>query len=334
MSRGKRLSVCMLIDAWFPFVGGGQVHVKNLIKYLEVEEPVKVTLFHSPHHHVLIRALWTLWVIPQVVAHHLKAPFQLIHAHAFAAGLPGKTLSSLLRLPVVYTVHGSHLMDTKTRGVKAWGERFLLTKISYSHQISVTRSFAKYDNVNKNISIIRNGADIEAFNKVKAKKNKQFTLLYVGRDHPTKGLPILRQAFAQVKNQYPKIKLKLVTHGKITGKALIKEYKKAHAFILPSLVEGQPIAILEAWAAKLPVIATRTAGVKEIATHGKNALLIAPDNINALKKAITKLMKMKVSQRDKLTASGYKGVKQKYTWRHIAGQTYHIYLEVKKKHRQ
>lgn len=321
----KPLHVCILIDAWEPFIGGAQVHVKALLKYLPAHN-VKITLFHSPHHHIIIRALWCLWVIPQVLLTTRHVPFTLIHAHAFSAGIPAKILSFLLHIPAVFTVHGSHLMDTSQTGLKAWLEKILLTRIPYSHQISVTKSFLNYPNVNKNISVIPNGVDIQAINKVKAKKNKYFTLLYVGRDHPTKGLSILKSAFKQVKARYPKVQLKLIT-GQLTGTELIKAYKRSHAFVLPSLVEGQPLVLLEAWAAKLPVIATKTAGVSELATHNRNALLIDPGNQAQLTQAIIKLYKMSPNQRKKLALAGYR-LAQKLTWEKTAAQTTAVYAQI------
>ena len=81
----------MLIDAWDPFIGGAQIHVKALLKYFP--HHIKVHLFHAPHPNIIIRALWCLWVIPQVWFYQPK--FDLIHAHAFVAGIPAKILSLL-----------------------------------------------------------------------------------------------------------------------------------------------------------------------------------------------------------------------------------------------
>lgn len=321
----KPLHVCMLIDAWDPFIGGAQIHVKALLKYFP--HHIKVHLFHAPHPNIFTRALWCLFVIPQVILYAIGyKPLALIHAHAFAAGIPAKILSFLLGVPVVYTVHGSHLMDAHVPGLKAWLEKLLLTRISYTRQISVTQTFLQYPNVNKNISVINNGVDIQAFNKVKTKKNKKFTLLYVGRDHPSKGLSILRQAFSVAQSQYPQLKLRLVT-GNINYNQVIIEYKRAHAFVLPSLVEGQPLVLLEAWAAQLPVIATKTAGVLELAQPGQNAILVDPGNASQLTQAIIKLYRMNPSQRLKLARSGYR-IARKLSWEKTASQTAAVYEQI------
>lgn len=318
------IRVCMLIDAWYPFVGGGQVHVRSLIKHLK-RHRVQVDLFHSPHPHLLVRSLWLFWVIPQVIYYHSKKPYALIHAHAFAPGIPGKILSMVLRLPVFFTVHGSHLMDRQKKDFKAVGERILLTKIRYTHQITVTKSFTKYSNVNKNISVISNGVDIKEFDSVNTQKDKIFTLLFVGRDHPDKGLPALKSAFAAVSAKISPAKLRIVINGKLTGKKLIKAYKKAHAFVLPSLAEGQPLTILEAWAAKLPVVATATAGVKELATNNYDSIIVSPGNQHQLEDALIKIRRLPQDERRLLGQRGYQKVKSQFTWDKIATQTATLY---------
>jgi len=322
-----KLHVCMLIDTWFPFVGGGQIHVKNLTKALNKRFPdIKIKLFHSPNHNIIIRSVWNLWVIFQVILSHRKEPFNIIHAHAFSAGLPGKILSTLVNIPVVFTVHGSHLMDQNQSTLKSFLENFLLTKISYTHQITVNKSFTKYPNVN-NISVISNGVDIEAFNKIKAKKNKNITLLYVGRNHPTKGIKILKSAFTNIIQNYPNLQLQLITDGKTQGDVLIRAYKKAHIFVLPSLVEGQPLVLFEAWAAKLPVVVTATAGVKEVVTADKDVILAEPGSVSSLTKALNKAISMSADNLHQLAKNGYKKAAEQYTWDNVATSTYKVYLK-------
>ena len=87
------------------------------------------------------------------------------------------------------------------------------------------------------------------------------------------------------------------------------------------------MSLLEAWAAKLPVIATKTAGVLELAQHGKNAILVDPGNESQLTQAIIKLYRMNPSQRFKLARSGYRIARQ-LSWGKTASQTAALYEQI------
>jgi glycosyltransferase involved in cell wall biosynthesis len=67
-------------------------------------------------------------------------------------------------------------------------------------------------------------------------------------------------------------------------------YSIADVFVLPSLSEGSPNALLEAMAAGLPIVATDVGGVPEIAADGVNALLVPPRDRDALARAVKTLL--------------------------------------------
>jgi len=67
-------------------------------------------------------------------------------------------------------------------------------------------------------------------------------------------------------------------------------WAKAHVAILPSRREGLPKSLLEATACGRPLIASDVPGCREIARHGVNALLVPPDDPEALAHAIATLM--------------------------------------------
>jgi glycosyltransferase involved in cell wall biosynthesis len=66
--------------------------------------------------------------------------------------------------------------------------------------------------------------------------------------------------------------------------------RAARIFVLPSRAEGLPMALLEAMAAGKPIIATAVGGVPEALEHGKEALLVPPENPRALMGAIKMLL--------------------------------------------
>ena len=61
-------------------------------------------------------------------------------------------------------------------------------------------------------------------------------------------------------------------------------------FVLPSLSEGMPLALLEAMAAGVPAIATRVGGTTEVIDDGRTGTLVAPGDSRVLAAAITTLL--------------------------------------------
>lgn len=77
--------------------------------------------------------------------------------------------------------------------------------------------------------------------------------------------------------------------------SLRKEYQKANIFIFPSMetktgTEGFGIALLEAMAYKLPIIASRTGGIMEVIEYGRCGICVNPGDSDEIKVAILKLV--------------------------------------------
>ncbi|MBI2676581.1 MAG: glycosyltransferase family 4 protein [Candidatus Yanofskybacteria bacterium] len=69
------------------------------------------------------------------------------------------------------------------------------------------------------------------------------------------------------------------------------QYLKAFdVFVLPSVKEGFPWSLLEAMAAKLPIVATSVGAIPEVMESGKNGLLVAPKNPKAIADSITTIL--------------------------------------------
>jgi glycosyltransferase involved in cell wall biosynthesis len=65
---------------------------------------------------------------------------------------------------------------------------------------------------------------------------------------------------------------------------------KASIFVLPSHVEGQPISILEAMAAAIPVVASRVGAIPTMIESGQSGFLVEPGDIDGLARAIDRLL--------------------------------------------
>lgn len=66
--------------------------------------------------------------------------------------------------------------------------------------------------------------------------------------------------------------------------------RDVHLFVLPSLTEGLPNALLEALSAARPVVATSVGGVPEIVSSGETGLLVSPGNSDQLADAMIELL--------------------------------------------
>ena len=288
------------------------------------------------------RISWIFQIIRLVISAHRKNPYSIIYAHAYSAGIPAKILRTLLRIPTVFTVHGCNNLDLRPWSVIGILERILLTRLKYDAEISVSHHFLNYPNVNC-VYVIPNGITKPDFRMFKKPHPSKFTLLWVGRFDTVKGLDILIQAFSIFSNKNRSARLLLVGEGperkrlealvknlslqklvqflgEKSGRDLAKIYNSANVFVLSSYSEGHPITLFEAWAARLPVIATRVGDIPVYLKHGVNGLLVQPGDIAGLVQMLEKAADSRTYQ---LGRAGFKTISP-YTWDASAQKVYTV----------
>jgi len=138
-------------------------------------------------------------------------------------------------------------------------------------------------------------------------------ILFVGRLAAIKGVPLLIDAFAELKKTHQDARLTLIGDGPdraelearaerlalgtsvtFTGylpqEGVSNVMEQADVFVLPSFAEGVPVVLMEAMASRLPVVATRVAGVQELVEHGMSGIVIPPGDRDALVAGMTSLL--------------------------------------------
>lgn len=93
-------------------------------------------------------------------------------------------------------------------------------------------------------------------------------------------------------------------------------YKAMDTFLLPSRSEGFSLALLEAAAAKLPLIASNIPGNDEFIEDGKNGLLFEVENPNQLVEKINKLAEDKALVKQ-LAENAYGKVMNNFLVKHL-----------------
>ena len=104
-------------------------------------------------------------------------------------------------------------------------------------------------------------------------------------------------------------------HGVVDRDALVAALQRADLFILPSLQEGLPLALLEAMACGLPVISTDVGGIPEILVHEKNALLVPPADVPSLAASLAHAIRDQ-SLRTRLGHAS-RQTAEEHTWRNM-----------------
>jgi glycosyltransferase involved in cell wall biosynthesis len=130
-------------------------------------------------------------------------------------------------------------------------------------------------------------------------------LLYVGRLAPEKGIQRLEAVLREV----PKTRLAIVGDGPartnlerefsgtptvftglLHGEDLAAAYASADAFLFPSTTETLGMAMLEALASGLPVVAARSGASREVVGEGENGLFYEANSSQALVAAVRRLL--------------------------------------------
>jgi glycosyltransferase involved in cell wall biosynthesis len=101
----------------------------------------------------------------------------------------------------------------------------------------------------------------------------------------------------------------VVRRGPVSQPELLEVLRDCHAFALACRVasdgdrDGIPNVLVEAMAAGVPVVSTRVSGIPELITDGRDGLLVAPDDVDALADALGRLA-TEPATRDRMAAAG------------------------------
>jgi glycosyltransferase involved in cell wall biosynthesis len=161
------------------------------------------------------------------------------------------------------------------------------------------------------IVVIPNGVDASRFRPVPAREHSHIRIVSAGSLTATKGVDVLIDAFAGLRQEHARLRLDIFGSGPLQESlhekavqlgtsvdvrfhgvvADIERYLDSSCiFVQPSLVEGMSNVILEAMAAGLPVVSTRTGAAAEIIQNGVNGLLVDAGSSEQIRDAILRIV--------------------------------------------
>ncbi len=293
-------------------------------------------------------------IMPSLFFHLLKVPKgSILHLHIAQAFTPEVVYlaAKIKQLPYIAHVH----LDVAPSGFFG----FLLLpykKIILRHVLQQATKIIcltetqkqtlkhQYDLPEYKLCVIPNGVGKEYFLKrLNIKNDKVAHVLFVGRLVAQKNLPLLLEAAKQLGN---KIQIDIVgkgelendlkgliikyglnnvrLHGPKFGKDLRAYYQKADLFILPSYKEGLSLALLEAMAAGLPVVAVSSEGMQNILGNG--GILVKKPTANNLASALQKLVSD--TQLRRQLSRNAKKIAEKYNWQTTTNHISQVYQEI------
>ncbi len=231
---------------------------------------------------------------------------RIAHVHMAARGsMYRKTLvvavAKAMRRPVVLHVHaGSGDIDAFVDRLGPLRRGILRATFAASDRVlSVSASSAatlRARLTDAEIIVVPNAPPEVVPNPPRPGREEVEILFLGGFDNPVKGGAVLVEALPALLQRCPRARVLLAGPGEspsslperarwggwLDEAAKDRAFKDADLFAMPSLSEGLPVALLEAMARGLPIVASRVGGVPEIATDGVDAVLIESGDPTAL----------------------------------------------------
>lgn len=237
-----------------------------------------------------------------------KQQIAILHTHGYKANIVGRIVGLLLRIKVIATYHNGDVGEGKLR---------LYTRIDelsapLSRNIAVSDQIAS--RLGKRARVITNFVEMPRHFHVLRRTHVAF----VGRLEPEKG-PL---RFSELTQAHPGTRFAVFGDGSLRSsmeamsgtntlffgqiREMAPYWSGIDILVMPSVMEGLPMAALEAMAHGVPVIATRVGALPELITHGENGFLMddTPDALSDLLRHWQQLSGMqRMAMREKARAT-------------------------------
>jgi glycosyltransferase involved in cell wall biosynthesis len=244
----------------------------------------------------------------------------VVHSHEFTMAVYGAAAARRVGLRHVITMHGGRYFAAQ------WRRRVAMRWAARRSDALVAVSSATAEHLAGSlglapaaVTVIPNGIPFREGARDTVRRElgiapDELLLVAVGNLYAVKGHMILLQALSTLHRSGEQLPWRLAIAGRgdeemplrtfaeaegLTDRVHLLGYREdvpdilaaGDVFVMPSLSEGLPLALVEAMSASLPVIASEVGGIPEVVEHEREALLTPPGDPDALADALRRVMR-------------------------------------------
>jgi phosphatidyl-myo-inositol alpha-mannosyltransferase len=266
--------------------------------------------------------------------------FDVLHLHEPMT--PGICVSALaaVECPVIATFHASGDLNWYRAGLPLWG--FLMRRIDYRIAVSEQARLSASRWMPAAYDVIPNGVLVPP---AADPKDRDHTVVFIGRHDPRKGLPVLLNAWPEIHRRTGArlrvvgadplaVRLLLSRHrvseegidvlGFLSQEDLTAELLRTKVLAAPSIgMESFGMVLTRGFACAVPVVSSDIEGYRDVMTD-ETGLLVPPGDPAALAEGIVRLLEDE-PLRQRLGAAARMVAVERYSWESIAERLARVY---------
>jgi glycosyltransferase involved in cell wall biosynthesis len=306
--------------------------------------------------------------LASLVSYIRRNRIDIIHTHLLASDVMGRMAGFLTGRPVVSTIHNSRedldAEPSRRQWLERWTARFMARRLVVVSALLREEIASWFRLPLERVVTIPNGVDIGRFRRGPDFDRQVVRRDLLGGDYPLvanvarwtvqKDQKTLIDAARIIGESRPDVRFLLVGHGPLHDDLVAQAealgvgdrivfagfrddvadvLAASDLFVLSSLWEGMPIALLEAMAASCAAVCTDVGGVPQVLQEGVTGLLVPPNDPPALADAILRYVNDPEMRRQHGEA-GLRWVEEHYSMQAWVKKLEELYLhELRKKRR-
>ncbi len=245
---------------------------------------------------------------------------ELVHSHEFTMAVYGGAAARLTHLPYVITMHGNRNFAARWRRRVAlrWAIRGSIGAAAVSRAtgdfIETSLKLAP-----GSVGVVPNGIDYQPGKRDPVREELGLTpeeplIVAVGNLYPVKGHIVLLKALGELHTRDPALPWRAAIAGRGREEPNLRAFIAEHGlgdrvrllgyrndvpdvlgaadiWVMPSLSEGLPLALLEAMFAGKAIVASRVGGIPEVIQEGRNGFLVEPGDAVGMATGLERLVR-------------------------------------------